>query len=205
MAMTGIANLQQTVLKAINDNADNSEMNLADLAIKTGLSHRKVSNGACKLITRSFIIRANKGCYQITLAGKKAVLDGTVLKSGPQKKLTQSKPRRPKKETFRDRLWRAMRIHYAAGKKFTIPDLVGLASKGDEKDPAENTRKFIRTLIYGGFIKEMPRRGKGSALTSNGFKRFMMVKDTGRLAPIHRPSKKETYDPNTDEVFPWIG
>ncbi len=197
--------IQERILKAVNDNADPQGLNLNDLAEKTTLNHREASQATCRLIRRHFMVRGEKGCYRITVLGKNAVKDGTVSKSGPQSGLTQSKPRQRKKETLRDRLWRAMRVMYASGNKFTIPDLISLAGKGDERNPEDNTRKYIRALVQGGFVSEMPLKERGDSITSNGFKRFRVVKDTGRLAPVLRQAKEETYDPNTEESFKWNG
>ena len=41
----------------------------------------------------------------------------------------------------------------------------------------------------------------GTALTSNGFLRFQLLRDTGAKTPVVRVRKSEVFDRNTGETF----
>lgn len=96
--------------------------------------------------------------------------------------------------TLREKAWRAMQIKG----KFTLSDLirmtVGEASAA--KDPRNNLGRYVKALTDAGVLIEMPRRAAPTSLTSNGEKRWMLIRDLGRLAPIAR-TQGGIYDPNS--------
>jgi hypothetical protein len=145
------------------------------------------------LIFRGLVERVETGCYQLTLAGSAAKARGDVITSGPWKPDT-AKHRKPVQDTFRQRLWNAIRM----SRSFTIGDLVIAAGRG-EKDPENNATWYIRHLRAAGYIAELPVRQKGTRLTSNGFKRWRLLRDTGDKAPVYRPKAKLVHDYNTGE------
>ena len=69
------------------------------------------------------------------------------------------------------------------------------------KDHA-NLRRYMRALCLTGFLVEMPTRERGTAETSNGYKRYRLMNDTGDIAPTYRNQKHEVFDHNTREVTP---
>lgn len=187
--------------------------NLADGACRTidqldeqlEFNRRQISDGAAKLVYRGFLERVEAGCYQLTKAGLEAAADGKKIKSGPWKPLT-GKSRKPRANTFRQRAWNAMRMSV----EFTFSDIVIAADRND-KGPKNNLQAYMRQLVRAKYVAELPTRVGGTSLTSNGFKRFMLLTNSGPVAPTVRRVKTspdaekslwEVFDGNTQEVTP---
>lgn len=160
------------------------------------LTHRQVSNGAGKLILRNYLERVEIGCYQLTRDGLTAKHNGTVITSGPWRPDTAG-TRKPVRDTFRQRLWSAMRMSGA----FTIGELVMAASR-DDADPENHTGRYLRYLKAAGYVVELPVRAKGTHQTSNGFKRYRLLKNTGPTAPLYQAKHRSLHDYNSGEDIP---
>lgn len=160
----------------------------------TGLDSVQVERACLKLRKHGLLTKTAQGCHRLTDAGREASAAGKQLRSGP----TRYTAPKINKDSLRIRVWRAMRLR----RKFSIPDLCMLVAQGGEKDIESNVGKYVRALVKAGYLVEMPRRERGTALTSNGFKRWWLLddKDTGPLAPIWRVAAGEIYDPNTETV-----
>lgn len=167
-----------------------------ELADSLPLNRGQISNGARALVFRNQLERIETGCYQLTASGVAAAASGEVIKAGPWRPDT-CKVRKRWPDTFRQRLWNAMRMSVT----FTIGDIV-IAAKRDDRDPEDNAGRYIRQLKSAGYIAELPTRQKGTRLTSNGFKRFRLIKDTGPFAPVFRPRTKAVHDYNNQEDVP---
>lgn len=165
------------------------------IAKVTGISRKEVSKGLIRLVSRKLVERVEIGCYRLTDAGKAARESGKKLTSGPtgpRSGVTQHQ------NTLLTRVWAALR----ASRKATIAELLELAAKGDEKDAYSSTQRYLRGLVMAGYVVKMARREPGTALTSNGFIKFWLEKNTGPKAPVIQWRKKEPsvlFDPNTSE------
>lgn len=186
--------IAEKVLTAIRDSGMRecvTEERLLDL---TGLSKRQVQD-SCRLLRGSHLLeKTAEGCHRVTSAGMEAIQAGAKYRSGPKDARQHGK--RIWKDTSRILIWRAIRIR----RKFTIPEIVTLVTNEDMRgDPTSNVQKYIRALAKAGYLIELPKREAGSALTSNGFKRWWLTdeKDTGPGAPVWRPGRGTVYDPNT--------
>lgn len=171
------------------------------LAQATGLENRAVVRGVALLINRGLASRAEVGCYNITLEGEAFRAAGKVIKCGPTGPL--SRPgRRPRKATLRDRLWAAIRMRGKA----SIAELLELAA--DPAKPAgngySNAQHFLDALAKAGWLSELSRAA-GTALTSNGFKRYLLVVNPGPATPQVRAKAREVYDPNQGKTYPYGG
>lgn len=173
--------------------ANGSCCTIDELANSLSLTRRQVSDGACRLIFRDHAERIEKGCYQLTSGGLAAAEAGEVIKAGPWRPDT-AKVRKPVKDTFRERLWTAMRMSAT----FTIGDVVIAAARGD-KNPENNASLYVRYLKAAGYIVELPVRQRGTRMTSNGFKRYRLLRDSGPVAPAYRPKLGVVHDFNTGE------
>lgn len=191
MARTNPGTLPTTILVHLADGACRT---IEELEKALGLSRRQVSDGAAKLAYRKFLCRMERGCYQLTELGLKAAGEGQVIKSGPIGPDT-GKVRAKVSNTFRDRAWRSMRVR----RQFTIADIVADAAADGDTDPESNVGRYLRALGMAGYVKEMRERAPGTRLTSNGFKRFVLVKDTGPVAPVYRPKARTLHDYNLQE------
>jgi predicted transcriptional regulator len=167
----------------------------AELAQILNAPKRKVSDAAGVLIGRGLITRPVIGTYRITEEGRRAHEAGVTISTGPKGPHGTIPVHR---DTFRERVWRSIRIR----RRFTIGDVVSDATRDTEKDPRANAARYIRMLRYAGYLRELPRRQQGSAPTSNGFKVFALVRDTGPRAPVWRKTQRVLHDFNLGEDIP---
>ncbi len=184
----------EKIMQTISQRMLNECITNARLVELTGLEPGQVESSTSLLKRHGWIRTVMPGCYRITREGIKAMETQASLRSGPKKPLRTT---RIVRNTVRERVWRAIYIR----KNVSIPDLVSLAAKGDEKDIESNIGKYLRALENAGYLIRMKRRQRGNAITSNGFARWMLdpEKYTGPLAPIWRIGKATIYDPNTGE------
>lgn len=170
-------------------------MTVDQVSAGLGINRRQVSDAAASLLRRDYLMKMAIGCYQLTEAGLAAARAGEVITSGPVGK-TGAIPRY--KDTFRQRAWSSMRFNG----RFTIGQVVRAAARDGETNARENARKYISQLCRAGYVKELPRRAPGTAISSNGFKRFMLVRNSGRIAPVYRMEYRVMHDFNTGEDVP---
>ncbi len=102
---------------------------------------------------------------------------------------------------LRQRAWWVMRRRRA----FTLPELLAVVADGHEKDAKRNIGRWLRQLASAGYLKVDGVRVPGTALTSNGFLRYILVRDLGRKAPVVRARHGVVFDPNNGETFPMEG
>lgn len=192
----------ETLLKAIGAAAPTECFTEANMAEATGLNAVQIDRAAHNLRRHGFITRSARGCHTLTDAGRKAVEEGARLRSGP--KGPQQSGQRRRDPGLRQRAWNALRL----GKKLTVDDIVMRVVDGGERDPASNIRKYIRKYIRAleraAYVRAMPARERALSLTSNGCKRWLLVKDTGPAAPVWRAKhdSKVLYDPNLECEIP---
>lgn len=155
-------------------------------------SRKSIVKATLKLMTRGLLERVEVGCYQLTDKGIQSRESRETLTSGPNAPHT-AKARKQKGSNLRLRVWRVMSVK----QKFTIDELLSVAAKGEEKNARNNVQQYLRHLYRAGYLREL-RRAPGDALTSNGFKRYQIIRHTGPLAPI--PRKNGVFDRNTGEL-----
>ncbi len=185
----------ETVLTAIGEHAPNECVTESRLMELTELEERQVER-ACDLLRKHELIeKVGPGCHQLTDAGREALANSLKICSGP------NGPRiggiKVPSNTLRERVWRAIRLR----RKFTLPDLIALVAEGDERDVESNIRKYVNALTRAHILVELPRREAGTALTSNGYKRWWLMddRDPGPKAPIWRARANSVYDPNNEK------
>lgn len=169
-------------------------LEVAAAAVSLRAARRSVSRAACALVARGYLCRLRTGLYQITADGRAALTLGVTITSGPPGPRNRA---RLVCDTLRVRAWRAMRVR----RRFTIGELVADA-EGGERQPHGSISKYVAALKAAGYLRELPNRLPGTAPTSNGFKRFILVTDTGPRAPVYRPAPRLLHDPNTGEDVP---
>lgn len=159
----------------------------AEMVEATGMTRNIVSDACVRLIRRGWIDRLERGCFTLSTEGRRAHAAGEVISSAPGPKLTQV-ARRPRRRTFRDRVWKAIRI----ARKFDLGRIEELA--GVE---AAAIGRYVRALTRVGYLSEL-RRQPGDAPTSNGFKRWLLVEDPGPETPVLKTDGR-VWDPNRRE------
>ena len=186
--------IAEQLLTAIGRAAPRDCITEAAVLLITELTPRQIEQGILKLRKHGLVEKVEPGCHKLTDAGRAAVQSGARLRSGPRGNGQPGK--RIHKDSLRIRVWRAIRIR----RKFSIPDLVSLVAEGGERDIESNIRKYLSALTRAGILTELPRREAGTALTSNGYKRWWLTdaKNTGPFAPIWRQGANTVYDPNTE-------
>ncbi len=163
------------------------------LAEKLNDENRRVVRSMDVLRRRGLVVRLESGLYKLTPAGEEARHGGASLKSGPRKPHT-GRARKP--APFRQALWTALRFGEAA----TIPDMLSLIPEEVHgRNPHSNAYHYLRRLAVAGFVLRLTQRDPGTALTSNGFIRFRLIKNTGPLAPFWSGKAKKMIDQNVSE------
>jgi len=175
----------------------------------TGLTARQVADACSKLVEHGYLKRetysdssVKPGCYHLTSLGLAALDQGMKLVSGPK---GPTGKRKPPTDCLRDRAWRLLRIR----RKASAPELVGLllTADSDEQDASRaqnNLNKYLRMLARAGYLSEM-RREAPTSPTSNGAKRFLLVRDTGPLSPLLQPQFNAVFDQNEGKKYECIG
>lgn len=171
----------------------------------TGLTSKQVANACAKLVEHGYLKRetysddsVKPGCYHLTTLGQVALEEGARLTSGPKGPTGKPKTRA---NGLRDRAWRVLRIR----RKASVPELVGLLLDADKGDMAvqraqNNLNKYLLQLARAGYLVEMRREAPQSP-TSNGAKRFLLVRDTGSLPPIPQPKIGKVFDQNEGKQY----
>ena len=165
------------------------------LSKQTGYTHKQVSDACAVLARRGFVASRVVGKFRVTNAGRELLNAGGCVRPGHP---DGPRDRRIVRDTLRDRVWRALRMLRTA----TIPEVLCLARAGDENAANNNVRKYLRALEKAGYVVRDARRVPGTAPTSNGFARFILVENTGAKAPVYSNRKGHLYDPNTGKEFP---
>lgn len=186
----------QKILTAIVELSHLDCVDIDLLVHNTELARKQIADACTVLVNRELIERIKPGCYKITSAGLVLIQSGGEVKSGPRGE-TAAKQHTG---TLRVKSWRAMRQR----KKFSLNDLIVLVADGDEKSIESNLGKYLRALERAGYLTRMARREAGTATTSNGYLRYLLVRDSGPIAPVWRPSKNAVYDPNTREEHCYV-
>lgn len=156
---------------------------------------KRISKAASVLVQKGLLKRVSKGLYQLTAAGLQVAVEGRRVETRQGR---PSGPARPRNNTFRQRAWLSMRIRG----RFTIGDIVADAGRGNEEQDYGNAMRFVRQLNLAGIVGEMKSRQKGSAIGSNGHKRFILRSNLGPRAPAYRSADKVLHDFNSGKDFP---
>lgn len=174
--------------------AEGDCLDMDHLAERLPLSRRTISDAARVMVGREWVERVEAGCFRLTAEGRRAHAAGEIIRYGSNRPKQRNRPRR---KTLTSRLWRAMRLT----RQFTLNSLLELAARG-EASQTFSARKFVRALERAGYVLRLPRREPGSSPSSNGYVRWILVKDTGEMPPMVRRGAAVLFDPNTGEEVP---
>lgn len=169
---------------------------IAQICEALDLKTSQVGSATGALIASGYLERVERGCFRLTEAGAKAVASGVRICGGP-KGPTKS-IRKPVRNTMRQRAWRAMQIH----REFTIPDIAMIVSRADPPKVYNSLQSFLRELTAAGYVMRTARKAPGTAITSNGFNRFRLIRDTGPRVPVYSRKRGSFHDFNTGEDWP---
>lgn len=169
-----------------------------EIATATSLDIDQVWKSCETLVKNKLITRPERGVYRITEAGKAAITHGKGCMPGPK---APTGPVSRRRNTFTQRLWNALRIE----QKGTIGGFVSMILQEDEDEQAAMTaaQKYICALCRANYMVRLPGRSRGTAVTSNGYVRYLLVVNSGPKAPMVRRIEKSIFDPNVDQVVPF--
>ena len=159
----------------------------------TGIDVRAVSVYCVRLRARKLAEDVRPGCWRLTAAGKVARDAGLQLRPGPASPHTGR--RIPPANIFRARVWTALRKL----QKATVFDLIVLAGSGSERNPRHNVYRYLQALEKAGYVTKLQARSPGTKRGSNGFVKYLLIEDTGPLAPHVCKARTRLFDPNLDE------
>ncbi len=165
------------------------------LVTLSGYDARCVENCCLKLRRHGLLVKTARGCHKLTAAGRAAIAASQTIRTGPQGARTG---RVVRKGTLRGDAWTYMRRK----RKFSLDDVVMMVVRGGERDIRSNLGNYLRALVRGEYLRALPVREASLAQTSNGAVRYLVVRDTGPLAPVWRASRGTLYDPNTETDVP---
>lgn len=165
---------------------------LDELAAAVDRPRKKITGVISRLITDRYVVRRDRGCYEVTAAGRKA--DAAGYKCGPQRPLTAG-CRKPRPDTLQQRAWKVLRLRRRA----TVPEIVALAARPDEPNATNALHAYFSRLERAGYVVRLARRAPGTAPTSPGFVIWLLLKDSGPHAPTHNSVTRVIHDRNTDE------
>ena len=159
------------------------------------IARKEIVKSIGGLISRGYVERIERGCYQLTDAGESSRHNNETLKSGPNRRHT-AKARKAMPNTFRQRAWNAMRISVS----FTVPDIVAVAKTENDKKAELNLQRYFHRLNAAGYLLQLSMRARGTRPGSNGFKRYRLINNTGDFAPVYQEKTGGMFDHNTREV-----
>lgn len=165
---------------------------LPALAAALGTPRKNVGSALQQLKRRGLVDSPARGCYALTDAGHAWLASGRIIAAGQ----SSCRPRTVTRG-LRQRCWWVLR----ARKSATLPELLSALADGSERDATGNLRRYLQALVEAGFVAVAPQRVAGSALRSNGYLRYTLVRDNGRLAPVVRLASGTVYDPNSGVEF----
>lgn len=193
--------LQKTVLSSIRKLASaDGCVDLATIATHTGLATIQITRAVTKLEAHDYVAHkrystgeVRPGCYVLTEKGRAMDIEMAKFTSGP--KGPTGKVRSFGENTLRAKFWRLLR----ARRKLSVPEALSvlLDNADDEINATSNLQKYVRLLVRSGVVEVMRLREAATSMTSNGAKRYFLIRDLGPLAPV--PSKSELYDPNANQ------
>ena len=186
------------VITKVFELVGNIPITFEQLAVNTKENRKSISNSLCHLIHLGYVERSENSSYRLTQQGISLKTSGqeVTFSTGPTKGYLKQHVHR---HSLRERVWRLIRLK----RKFSIKDLLSIVLNGTEKDPESNIQRYLKALSRTHYISELKMREAGNVKQSNGFKRYVLIKDTGNKAPLLRMQSKEVYDPNTGEISKW--
>jgi len=106
--------------------------------------------------------------------------------------------------TVRERAWRYLRALHPPVATAAEIAAACVSEDGDERSALRNVRYYLRELTAAGYVREAGRETPAYR-GDRGRKRWRLVRDTGREAPL--PSRRHglVHDRNTGESHPMGG
>lgn len=173
---------------------DHRPTTLEVLAARCGRSKNAVKQHLRHLMAQGLAERVARGVYRASDRGLRAQDAGLWLRKGPKGPHTGFQ--RPRRETVVDLSWKLLRLLGRASAAEIAALLPVEPGRCGGRAPEANVRRYLKVLERFGYVRRLPRERRGPGWA--GRDRFALVRDTGPLAPIWRPSRGALCDPNLD-------
>lgn len=162
-----------------------------------GLTVKQLYFAHKRLKNRGYLEYRGFEGYYLSAKGRESVEIGQKLTSGPIGPLTGF--RTPKKGMLSHYVWTALRTKGTV----TIADIISLMpiESNDYDKKEQSTQRLLHWFCKAHLVRVLPKRSQGLHPTSNGFKRYQLIKDLGPEYPIIRQRKHEVYDPNSRKNY----
>lgn len=169
-------------------------LTVVEIAAALDVTTHDVSSATVQLVSRGLVDRKAVGCFALTEDGDAWRASGRSLSASAPRPTALPTCKRPGL-TLGDRAWAALRIR----QKATIGDLVELARRS-ETTAEKRIGAYVVALERAGYVRRMaklaPTHSGGRAV------RWLLVRDTGPLAPVVRVKRRDVWDRNTEQAFP---
>jgi hypothetical protein len=159
--------------------------------LAAGLSYPRAALAGmlAALVLDGAVERVEQGCFRQSASASPyaQLLPGVDPIMGDRRRRARAK--------IQLRLWRAIRMR----EKFTVGDLIRLASKDGDKPISEAASHYVRCLARAGYLQPLARESGTRAQ-----KRWLLVRNTGAGAPVTLRTGATfcVVDPNTGEQVP---
>ncbi|CZF86756.1 MULTISPECIES: hypothetical protein [Vibrionaceae] len=183
------SNLRETAWKWLQDHPNSSAR---DISTATGINITHCRDSLNTWLKKGWVIQ--KKTKGKTRYPKRFSVDESAEPVWGQRGRIGSKIRYRHQKTKRQKLWNNMKI----GRKFTVSDLVSSI------DVEESTaRNYLIYLNKSGFVVERSRKPEKKRLSPSQGKEieWLLIRDTGRLAPIVR--REGCWDQNEQKLYPF--
>ena len=176
--MSADSKAQRKLLDALADTERRSSVRIAR---ELDWSLVRTVRTCTMLAARGLVDRDEAGGYAITPAGVQHLRDDALFPSGAV--IGRDRTHRAHlRGTLRERAWRAMRMQ----RRFTIHDVLAVASRPTDRDPERGLQNYLHKLAATGYLIREPHKAPGTSPQSRGYTVFRLVRDTGELPPSIR-------------------
>jgi len=150
------------------------------------------------LLTHSLLEYTPECCYRITDNGKKAheAYIASDVEVEPITDENVHKNQSKMKDHNRQRAWNMLRM----GKAVTAAEMAGVVAR-NSSDQTANLRKYLRSLEEFGYVKKLPNKKPPEVKGARGQTLYLLVKNTGMIAPVYLSTKKKMMDLNKEEIY----
>jgi len=156
--------------------------NNAALAERLQLTWRQVCAATARLLARGLVERSDIARYRLTADGRALLV---ALRRGRSGTAGDTSRRdlalRPLPDTLKQRAWTAMRLV----QRFTVPEILTLAARPDERDARDNLACYLKHLLTAGYVTVLPVRARGAGPQSKILRVYVLLRRDSEIAPAN--------------------
>jgi hypothetical protein len=173
------AHAETAVLREIG--LQRGRANNAALAERLHLTWRRVCAATARLLSRGLVERSDVARYRLTADGRALLVVLRRSQSGTAGDTGQQDLLRPLPDTLKQRAWTAMRLV----QRFTVPEILTLAARPDERDAWDNLTGYLKHLLAAGYVAVLPARTRGTGSQSKTVRVYVLLRRDSEIAPTY--------------------